>query len=237
MSAIMNSPVISAEDLGKTYKMGPSELCVFKNVSFDIPKGQIVSVIGPSGVGKSTLLNIIGTLDVPTEGRLSIEGQDVSGMTDGELSALRNRKIGFVFQFHHLLPEFDALENVAIPGWIAGFGHDDVMERSAELLKEVGLEKRMRHKPSELSGGEQQRVAVARALVNAPAIVLADEPTGNLDRENSDALQDLLWALCREKKQTMLLVTHNEKMADGAERIIELYEGGILRDAIPRGNE
>ncbi len=232
MSVINGAPVISAESLSKIYRMGPVELEVFRNLSFDIPPGQIVSVIGPSGVGKSTLLNIIGTLDVPTEGRLSIEGQDVSGLTDRELSVLRNQKIGFVFQFHHLLPEFDALENVAIPGWIAGRDRAETADRSAELLREVGLEKRIHHKPSEMSGGEQQRVAVARALVNTPAILLADEPTGNLDRQNSEALQDLLWSLCREKRQTMMLVTHNEKMADGADRVIELYERGILRDHV-----
>ena len=230
MSVRNNGPVISAESLSKTYRMGRVELEVFRHLSFEIPSGQIVSVIGPSGVGKSTLLNIIGTLDVPTDGKLWIEGQDVSGLNDGELSTLRNRKIGFVFQFHHLLPEFTALENVALPGWIAGRNHAETADQSAALLKDVGLEKRMYHKPSELSGGEQQRVAVARALVNSPAILLADEPTGNLDRQNSDALQALLWDLCRKKKQTMLLVTHNEKMADGADRVIELYEGGILRD-------
>lgn len=230
MSTGNNKSVVSIQGINKSYRMGPIELEVLKNISFDIPSGQIVSVVGPSGVGKSTLLNIIGTLDRPTSGALMIDGQEITSLNDKEISALRNQKIGFVFQFHHLLPEFTALENVAIPGWIAGRKNDEVIEQSTKLLEEVGLVQRMNHKPSELSGGEQQRVAVARALINSPALLLADEPTGNLDRQNSEALQKLLWNLCGEKHQTMILVTHNEKMAQGSDRVIELFDGKIKRD-------
>lgn len=222
--------VIRVESLSKSYWMGATEVKVLKEINFDVPRGQIVSIIGPSGVGKSTLLNIIGTLDRPSAGRIFIEGIEIASVGDRELSSLRNRKIGFVFQFHHLLPEFTAQENVAMPGWIAGKNHEEMLARSAVLLEEVGLAQRLRHKPNELSGGEQQRVAVARSLINSPAVLLADEPTGNLDRENSEALHNLLWRLCREKQQTMILVTHNEKMTDGSDRIIELYDGKIKRD-------
>lgn len=232
MSENNNESVVSVQAVYKSYWMGSVELEVLKGISFDIPYGQIVSIVGPSGVGKSTLLNIIGTLDKPTGGALTIDGQDVMTLNDKAISALRNQKIGFVFQFHHLLPEFTALENVAIPGWIAGKNNDEVLKRSMMLLEEVGLAHRIGHKPAELSGGEQQRVAVARALINSPALLLADEPTGNLDRQNSEALQELLWKLCKEKRQTMILVTHNEKMAQGSDRVIELFDGKIKRDGI-----
>ena len=230
MSNVNNKPVISAHSISKSYRMGASELNVLRNISFEIPRGQIVTIIGSSGVGKSTLLNIMGTLDSPSDGRMLIDGQDTAKLNEAELSSLRNGKIGFVFQFHHLLPEFSALENVAMPGWIAGVETGEILKRSTALLEEVGLAHRLHHKPGELSGGEQQRIAVARALINAPAVVLADEPTGNLDRENSEAIQKLVWRLCREKGQTMIIATHNAKIADGADRVIELFDGGIGKD-------
>jgi len=222
--------VVSVKDIYKDYYLGKNELRVLKGITFSIPRGEIVCILGPSGVGKSTLLNIIGTLDRPTKGEVYIDSKKVTGLNENELALFRNRKIGFIFQFHHLLPEFTALENVMMPGIIRKDNRDEIRERAEKLLKEVGLGDRMEHKPGELSGGELQRVAFARALINNPTIVLADEPTGNLDRLNSENLNEIIWALCKEKNQTFILVTHNEKLSERADRVIELFDGRIRKD-------
>ena len=222
--------VLSVKNVCKSYPSGEASLDVLKDISFNINRGKIVCIIGPSGVGKSTLLNIIGTLDKPTSGDVYIDSERVSGLAEDSLAHFRNARIGFVFQFHHLLPEFSALENVMMPGIIKRENEERVRESAEYLLREVGLKDRMTHKPGELSGGELQRVAFARALINKPSLVLADEPTGNLDRKNSQALHNIVWSLCREKKQTFILVTHNEHLAEKADRIIELFDGGVKRD-------
>lgn len=184
-------------------------------------------IMGPSGVGKSTLLHLIGGLDRPTAGEVLIDGADLFSLRDRELAIFRNNAIGFVFQFHHLLPEFTALENVMIPGMMHGRDFAVATEKAQNLLDEIGLGQRLNHKPSELSGGEQQRVAVARALINGPRLVLADEPTGNLDKQNSEALYDLILELNKKHGQTLIIVTHNELMATHAHRVIELEDGKI----------
>ena len=222
--------VVSVRDIYKNYFIGKNELEVLKRITFDVKRGEIVCIIGPSGVGKSTLLNILGTLDKPTKGKVYIDSEEVTGLNENELSSFRNKKIGFIFQFHHLLPEFTALENIMMPGVIGKNDREEIKDRAERLLREVGLGARMEHKPSELSGGELQRVAFARALINNPSIVLADEPTGNLDRLNSEKLHEIIWSLCKEKKQTFLLVTHNEKLSEKADRIIELFDGKIKGD-------
>jgi len=222
--------VVSVEDICKNYSIGGNVLSVLKGITFDIKKGEIVSIVGSSGVGKSTLLNILGTLDKPTSGSISIDSEDVTELNENELALFRNKKIGFVFQFHHLLPEFSALENVMMPGFIGRNDRTDIREKSEKLLKSIGLESRFDHKPDELSGGELQRVAFARALINDPAVVLADEPTGNLDRINSENLHEIIWSYCKEKAQTFILVTHNEKLSEKSDRIIELFDGKIKRD-------
>jgi lipoprotein-releasing system ATP-binding protein len=222
--------ILSVKDIIKNYKIGNDELKVLKGITFGVKKGEIVSIIGPSGVGKSTLLNILGTLDKPTQGKVYIASEDVTELSEDKLASFRNKKIGFVFQFHHLLPEFTALENTMMPAIIGKENRDDVREKAEKLLSEVGLRERVHHKPGELSGGELQRVAFARALINNPSIVLADEPTGNLDRINSEALHEIIWSLCKEKKQTFFLVTHNEQLAEKADKIIELFDGKIKRE-------
>ncbi len=188
--------------------------------------------MGPSGVGKSTLLHILGALDRPTEGRVFIDGQDVFALDDRELAEFRNRRTGFVFQFHHLLPELTALENVILPGMIAGHPRRELEDLGMTLLAEVGLEHRAGHRPSELSGGEQQRLAVARALINRPQLVLADEPSGNLDLQSSRALNALMWELSRKQNRTLIVVTHNLELARQADRIIELYDGRIKDNTV-----
>ncbi len=222
--------VVSVRDICKNYSIGGNVLNVLKEITFNIKKGEIVSIVGPSGVGKSTLLNILGTLDKPTSGSISIDSENVTELNENELALFRNKKIGFVFQFHHLLPEFSALENVMMPGFISRDNKTEIREKSEKLLKDVGLEGRFDHKPGELSGGELQRVAFARALINNPAVILADEPTGNLDRINSENLHEIIWSYCKEKAQTFVLVTHNEKLSEKSDRIIELFDGKIKRD-------
>jgi len=223
----LEETIIELKDISKDYVVGTKILNVLKDINLNITKKEIIAIIGPSGVGKSTLLNIIGTLDKPTKGGLIIDNQEISKMNEIDLAQLRNRKIGFVFQLHYLLPEFTALENVGMPGYIRGLNKTEVDEKALQLLEEVGLKERIDHKPNELSGGELQRVAVARSLINDPLIVLADEPTGNLDRKNGEALLDLIWNLSNTKNQTFLIVTHNEKIADNADRVIELFDGMI----------
>jgi lipoprotein-releasing system ATP-binding protein len=216
--------MLTAEAIHKTY----GQLEVLRGVSLQIKQGEIVSIVGPSGSGKSTLLHILGTLDSPNSGNISIHQQRLSDMGARELAAFRNRNIGFVFQFHHLLPEFTALENVSIPGWIAGRGKKEVAERAASLLKLLGLADRMENKPQQLSGGEQQRVAVARALVNQPKIIFADEPSGNLDSGNARELHDLFFDLRKQFNQTFLIVTHNEELAQMSDRILHMKDGKIV---------
>lgn len=216
--------MIIAENIHKSY----GALEVLKGVSLEIKRAEVVSVVGASGAGKTTLLHILGTLDRYDEGRVVIAGQDVSGLNDRNLSAFRNRQIGFVFQFHHLLPEFTALENVCIPAFIAGVGRRDAAKRAGELLGILGLSERADHKPSELSGGEQQRVAVARALVNDPAVILADEPSGNLDSKSSEELHRLFFKLRDELQQTFVIVTHNQGLAELADRKLTIHDGRIL---------
>ena len=203
------------------------DLEVLQGVNLSVKKGEIVAIIGKSGAGKTTLLQIIGTLDRPTSGQVLIDGTDVFAMKDRELAAFRNKHIGFIFQFHQLLPEFTALENVCIPAMIAREKESVYMPRAEQLLRDLGLADRMHHKPSELSGGEKQRVAAARALMMAPDIILADEPTGSLDTQNKKELSDLLLKLRQEYGQTILLVTHDKELANIADRIIEIKDGVI----------
>jgi lipoprotein-releasing system ATP-binding protein len=221
--------MIITENIHKSY----GTLEVLKGISLEISKGEIVSIVGASGAGKTTLLHILGTLDRYDQGRVIINSEDVSGMNDKQLSDFRNRNIGFVFQFHHLLPEFTALENVCIPGFIGGRSRGKVVARASELLKMLGLADRMDHKPAELSGGEQQRVAVARALINDPAVVLADEPSGNLDSKTSQELHQLFFSLRKELGQTFVIVTHNPELADMADRKLNIVDGLIEGASVP----
>ncbi|GAB4204738.1 MAG: ABC transporter ATP-binding protein [Bacteroidia bacterium] len=216
--------MIIAENIYK--KIGDTE--ILKDVSLQVNATEVVSLVGPSGAGKSTLLSILGTLEKPTKGKVLIDGQDVFRLSSNKIAAFRNHHIGFVFQFHHLLPEFTALENVFIPALIKGMNRKEAETRAKKLLDRVGLSHRMHHKPSELSGGEQQRVAVARALVNEPKVVFADEPTGNLDSHNAEALHQLFFELRSEFKQTFVVVTHNEHLAQMADRTIHIVDGKIL---------
>ncbi len=216
---------IQIVDLRKSYHSGPVELHVLEGINISIKAGEVISIVGASGVGKSTLLNLMGGLDRPTNGTVLYEDQDIFKLTDRELAQFRNREIGFIFQFHHLLPEFSAIENVMMPALISGNRKGDARELAAELLRDVGLTERENHRPGELSGGEQQRVAVARALVNKPKVVLADEPTGNLDRKTSEEVHDLLWELNERMNQTFIIVTHNEGLAERSDRIIRLADG------------
>ncbi|MBN2000275.1 ABC transporter ATP-binding protein [candidate division KSB1 bacterium] len=223
-----NNYILKTFDLHKSYLMGRGlRLHVLKGIYLEAREGEIIAVMGPSGVGKSTLLHLIGALDRPSAGTIQIDHTDLASFNDMELAQFRNKTIGFVFQAHHLLPEFSAVENVMIPGMIAGQQRAELQERALQLLLEVGLEDRTEHRPNELSGGEQQRVAVARALLNQPRLLLADEPSGNLDKHTADALHTLLWQLSRLYNTTLIIVTHNPDLAKQADRIIELEDGRI----------
>lgn len=204
------------------------KLQVLKGIDLSIDKSEVVSIVGPSGAGKTTLLQIMGTLDNPDSGKITISGTDVSRMKEKELSAFRNTNIGFVFQFHQLLPEFNAIENIMIPAFIAGVSGKDAEKRAIELLKFMGLYNRMLHKPNELSGGEKQRVAVARALVNNPAVILADEPSGSLDTQNKEELHKLFFDLRDQFGQTFVIVTHDENLAQLTDRTVHIVDGNIL---------
>jgi len=217
--------ILQAIGVHKVYYNGEEKLHVLQGVDLEVRKGEIVAIVGPSGTGKSTLLHILGALDRPTEGKVFLDSVELFSYTDKELAFLRNKTIGFVFQFHHLLPEFTALENVMMPGLIGGDNYQLVREKAEYFLKEVGLKERIAHIPSELSAGECQRVAVARALLNNPKIVLADEPSGNLDRATAESLHDLLWDLSRAKALSLLIVTHNQELAQRADRIVKLRDG------------
>lgn len=218
--------MLRASNLVKSY----GELAVLKGIDLEINKGEVVTIVGASGAGKSTLLHILGTLDSPDKGKVFIQDKDVFGQSSKSLAAFRNKSIGFVFQFHNLLPEFTAIENVMIPGLI-GLGEEkQVTERALSLLSMLGLADRKDHKPSELSGGEQQRVAVARAMINSPDLILADEPSGNLDSKNAIDLHNLFFQLRKDVGQTFVIVTHNEELARMSDRKIELRDGRIKND-------
>ncbi len=216
--------MIKVSDIRKKY----GDLEVLRGVNFDIKKGEIVSIVGASGAGKTTLLQILGTLDKADQGCISFEEKDISKLKNNDLAKFRNENIGFVFQFHHLLPEFTALENVCLPGFIGKKNKKEVEKRAKELLTKLGLESRMNHKPAEMSGGEQQRASVARALINNPKLILADEPSGNLDSENAKELHQLFFDLRNETEQTFVIVTHNEQLADMADRKITMKDGVVL---------
>lgn len=213
--------MLTARQIYKAYGALP----VLKGVDMDIQQGEIVSIVGSSGAGKSTLLHILGTLDKPDKGEVRIKGQVLNQLSPRALARFRNQHIGFVFQFHHLLPEFDALENVCIPGWIAGKPKKETEKRARELLEMLGLQNRTNNKPAQLSGGEQQRVAVARALINQPDIIMADEPTGNLDSKNARDLHELFMDLRQQFRQTFLIVTHNEELARMSDRVVHMKDG------------
>jgi lipoprotein-releasing system ATP-binding protein len=216
--------MLKAENIRKSY----GDLHVLKGVNMDVAQGEVISIVGASGAGKSTLLHILGTLDSADEGNLLIGGENVIVLNERQLARFRNNQIGFVFQFHHLLPEFTALENVSIPGLIRKEPAKKVNEKARHLLETLRLGDRMSHKPSELSGGEQQRVAVARALINQPAVVLADEPSGNLDSDNSKELHDLFFKLRDEINQTFIIATHNDSLAKMADRTLVMKDGVIV---------
>jgi lipoprotein-releasing system ATP-binding protein len=216
--------VISVSNLYKAY----GSLQVLRGISLEIKKGEIVSIVGASGAGKSTLLHILGTLDRPDQGDVLIDGVQTAKLGDNRLSVFRNKNIGFVFQFHHLLPEFTAHENVAIPALIARENKRKAMDRAKNLLDKMNLTERLDHKPNELSGGEQQRVAVARALINNPSVVLADEPSGNLDSASAVELHDLFFSLRKEMEQTFVIVTHNQELAGMADRKLQMRDGIIV---------
>ncbi len=224
--------IIETIDLHKVYRLGRIEIHALRGVNMKVKKGEIVCVMGPSGSGKTTLLNIIGTLDKPTKGKVFLEGQDVTKLSEKELTQLRRKKIGFVFQFHNLLPVLTALENVELPMILAGVPREERLKRAKYLLKLVGLEDRMHHRPSELSGGEQQRVAIARALANKPSIILADEPTGELDTENSKKVMKIFREVVINEGATAVVVTHNPLVAEFAHRILHLRDGKIVKEEI-----
>ncbi|MEO5928407.1 MAG: ABC transporter ATP-binding protein [Candidatus Kapaibacterium sp.] len=225
-----SAPLVRLRNVTKAYQVERKSLPVLRGISLDVDSGQIVAIIGSSGAGKSTLLHIVGALDKATGGEVQVAGKELGRMSPSQLADFRNRNIGFIFQFHHLLPEFTAAENVAMPLLIRGVPMREALARSKNYLELVGLADRSTHKPSELSGGEQQRVAVARALIPEPQLVLADEPSGNLDSENGERLHTLLWEISRSEGRTFVIVTHNADLAGRADRVLHMRDG-LLMDA------
>ena len=222
--------VLKCVDLVKTYTEGPADVEVLRGLDLSIFPGERVAIMGASGAGKSTLLHLLGGLDLPTAGVIELDGNLLSDLSDKERGQLRNKALGFVYQFHHLLPEFTVQENVAVPLWIAGLERSAAMDRAAQTLNAVGLGERLRHRPSELSGGERQRGAMARALVTSPRCVLADEPTGNLDRKTADRVFDLMMELNRDSRTALVMATHDQQLAHRMDRVLTIEDGIILQD-------
>lgn len=222
----MSKPVINIKNVTKTYKMGEIEVHALRGISFDVQKGEVISIMGPSGSGKSTLMNIIGCLDHLTTGEYNLDGKDIANLDDDELAQIRNQKVGFVFQNFNLLARSTALSNVELPLRYAG-QIENRLQLAEKALTSVGLEDRIHHKPSELSGGQQQRVAIARAIINNPAIILADEPTGNLDSKSGDEIMELLLGLNKKNGTTLIIVTHDPQIASQTRRTIQLFDGLI----------
>lgn len=226
----MLSLVIETQNLKKRYRMGDVDVSALNGIDLRVETGEFMSIMGPSGCGKTTLLNLIGALDRPTEGKVRIKGTDISKLNDNELAELRNREIGFVFQFFNLVARMSALKNVEMPMAFAGVSPDERKRRATELLESVGLGDRIDHRPTELSGGEQQRVAIARALVNNPSVVLCDEPTGNVDSKTGKEVMEILRKLNREQQQTFVIVTHDPLVAESVDRIAHMQDGVIIRE-------
>tara|TARA_A100001037_G_C15152157_1_gene640129 strand:+ start:7985 stop:8677 length:693 start_codon:yes stop_codon:yes gene_type:complete len=219
--------ILKVKDLKKSFKIGKNQVDILKGISFEIIEGEMVAITGPSGAGKSTLLHLLGTLDKPSSGEIILNGRSIENEKDSHLSKIRNEMIGFVFQFHFLLPEFTAVENVMIPILIGGKSRSSAREKAEKLLLDLDLKERMYHRPSELSGGEQQRVAIARALANEPQIVLADEPTGNLDSSNTNRIYELLKEINSKTRQTFLIVTHNSVLSESMDKKMHIVDGLI----------
>ncbi len=217
-------PFLEGQQLAKTYRNAEVPVVVFSDLDLEVEKGEMLAVVGPSGIGKSTLLHLLGGLDRPDRGTIRVDEKDLSSLTTDELARFRNRNVGFVFQFHHLLPEFTALENVAMPGWIGRADREETLYRASELLAELGLAERSRHFPNQLSGGEQQRVAIARALLADPVLFLADEPTGNLDLETSEKVFDLMRECHNKRGLTSIIVTHNPDLAARCDRVFVMKQ-------------
>src|SRR6266566_1980950 len=215
---------LEARSLSKTYRNAEVPVEVFDGINLDVERGEMLAIVGPSGIGKSTLLHLLGGLDHPDRGSVRVSDRELTSMSNDEMARFRNRNVGFVFQFHHLLPEFTAIENVAMPGWIGRMPKDEALQKSAALLAELGLEPRSKHFPNQLSGGEQQRVAIARALLTDPILFLADEPTGNLDLETSERVFDLMRECHRKRGLTSVIVTHNPDLAARCDRVFEMKQ-------------
>lgn len=226
----MNKPLIRTIDLHKSYHNGSEELPVLKGIDLTVNKGEILSIMGASGVGKSTLLHVLGALDPPTSGIVLYEDEDIFEFSEKELDRFRSKNVGFIFQFHYLLSEFSAIENAAMGALIAGSEKEEAFSKARELLEYVGLSDRLNHRPAELSGGERQRVAVARALINRPKVVLADEPTGDLDLKTSETIHDLIWQLNEQIDQAFIIVTHEAYLAERGDRVIRLVDGLLYGD-------
>jgi len=222
-----NHPLIQAYNLCKDFKQGGETLSILRNLGMTIEEGEMVALVGPSGAGKSTLLHLVGLLDTPTSGSITLKGEDVSALDDKARTELRRQEIGFIYQFHHLQPEFSALENVMVPQMIAGMSKKDARDQAAALLSGLGLADRLEHRPSRLSGGEQQRVSIARALINKPSLILADEPTGNLDPGTSEQVFDMLVKTVRQTGVGALIATHNLDLADRMDRVLEMKMGQV----------
>ena len=227
-------PLISLENVWKIYQLGKVELTVLKGISLEIAPGSFVSILGPSGSGKSTLLNMVGILDVPTKGKVFLSGEDTSQLSEDDLAKIRGQKIGFIFQQFNLLPNLNALENVTIPMLFQGVPQKERKERAEFLLDSVGLRERILHRPAELSGGEQQRIAIARSLANNPEVVIADEPTGNLDSTTGEKIMEILINLHKKERKTIIVVTHDPHIADYSEKIINIKDGNIVTDHLAK---